>query len=140
MKSICKTSIIFIMVILMMASFTGCTGMELYNDAGEVAKNTSEGIERLGIEVFNSSFENYIGTNKKATIIQRLIELAIETNKDESFAVDVSLSLNGGEYTSDEEELTQMKEDVVSSEAKYTTKVEEKNKEGYITKISIVAE
>ena len=139
MKTICKTSIIFIIVILMMASFNGCTEMELYNDAGEVAKNTSEGIEGLAVEVFNSSFENYIGTNKKATIIQRFIELAIERNKDESFVVDVSLSLNGSEYTSDEEELTQMKEDV-SSESKYTTKIEEKNKEGYITKISIVAE
>ena len=99
---------------------------------------TNEEITKINTEIFNSRFEKYIGKNKNRDDVERLIE-SVNLNNLEDDENIVKVDFYKNTNMCNEEELNGIIFEL-SDEEKYIIKVDEKNEEGYISKIMILVE
>ncbi len=117
-------------------------GMMIVSSATDVVDSSSDTTKQQAVQAFNSTFNNYQGT-QKGSAIKTLLETISTSNSTNAsgHTISVTITLEAGgasqDLGDDSTQITSQAADIVSS-AKYKVTVTEKDSEGYVSAISIV--
>lgn len=109
-------------------------GVMLYNTASGVAEGTIGTVEALGVEGFNAQFNQYMGSGKKASVTQGLIDKVIANNANGETTISVTYN---GTTASTSTALTNIRNSITSKDVTYTIAVTNYDTTGVITAITI---
>lgn len=114
-------------------------GMMIVSSATDVVDSSSDTTKSQAVQTFNTTFNNYQGT-QKGSAIKNLLETISTSNSTNASGHTIEVTLNGNVLNAEDEEdpskLLGAAADIVSS-AKYKVTVTGKNEEGYINKMDI---
>lgn len=109
-------------------------GVMLYNTASGVAEGTIGTVEALGVEGFNAQFNQYMGSGKKASVTQGLIDKVIANNANGETTISVTYN---GTTASTSTALTNIRNSITSKDVTYTIAATNYDTTGVITAITI---
>ena len=140
-KSILKSILVSLLLIGMLSLITGCFGgIEIYNNAKDVAEEGAVGMNALAVEGFNAQFENYKTDSASVAVVNRLIRSAVSNNTN--YEPKIKIKYISQTWESDIEPSAEIEDlnniiNLLNSEKKYKIELSEYSKNGCISLITI---
>lgn len=130
---------IILVLLLTLITFSGCIGKEIYDDSQEIANNSMDSINSLGIESFNKQFERYKGEAVRSSIVKSLTDRVIRNNEENSEKIKITYNPFSGDSlvdVSDRRKLIEARR-LINSTSRYNIEFSEYSKDGLLSKITI---